>query len=96
MKAEQLRAAIRGAKLHWKDHASNIGGRATAFDRVYRVDDTVYLEGRYRLSNGGTGTFAAAATDAGKRNDRFEITLSNGYQAEGVLGGGQVKVTDKK
>lgn len=96
VKAEQRTAVIRGAKLHWKDHVRNIGGRATAFDRVYRVGDTVYLEGRYRLSNGSTGTFAASAVDAGRRNDRFEITLSDGYHAEGVLGGGQVKVTDRQ
>lgn len=93
---EKHGATLRPAKFHWKDHVARVGGRATAFDRVYRVDNTVYFEGQYRLSNGDTGTFAAAATDVGQHGDLFELTLSNGFHVGAVLGGGQVKVTDRK
>jgi len=44
--------------------------------------------------NGAAGSYEVWVTDNGEpgRNDVFKIKLSNGYSAEGTLGGGNIQL----
>jgi len=68
--------------------AALTGYRAGSTPTGRRIEGTAEI-------NGASGfTFVVEVADNGEpgRNDTFSISLSNGYQASGTLGGGNIQL----
>ena len=80
------------------DHATGFAILHAKFGRTVLIGTTVVIDGTYTDNVGSSGTFRIIATDnrkLGKGLDTFSISLSSGFKAGGVLGGGQIKVKTK-
>ena len=82
--------------LTFKDHATGMKVKAltvTAYG-VGSVPDSRFMEGTAEIDGAGGFTYRVEAADHGEPGDAdtFGIELSNGYQAEGILGGGNVQL----
>lgn len=85
---------LRG-KLRLQDHGAGLGVRSTALRRAVLIGNLVAIDGDYEANDGTAGTFRAIAADNakhGKGKDAFSLTLSNGYQASGILAGGNIEI----
>jgi hypothetical protein len=78
-------------ELNYKDHDTGMHVVAVAVTAYTIVDDeTRQIEFDVEI-DGEPGTATVIVSDLGEpgRNDTFEIVLSDGYTASGVLGGGK-------
>lgn len=85
-------------QLTFMDKAADLLLKAASFTAVTVEGNKVTFSGTGTLQQGSatsTVTFTVVAVDNGEPgmgNDGFAITLSTGYSASGVLGGGNIKV----
>jgi hypothetical protein len=85
--------AFRG-HLTYIDHGTSLKVTGTGVTAYVVVDaKTRRIEGNATI-NGAAGTYKVVLSDNGEpgRNDRFAITLSNGYSAAGALAGGNIQL----
>lgn len=69
-------------------------GKVTA---AWLIGNLMIVNGTYTTENHETGTYRIIAVDnstKGSGNDTFDITLSNGFHATGVLSNGNIKIVN--
>jgi hypothetical protein len=81
--------------LTYIDHGTGLKVKGTGVTG-YEITGPVSrrIKGTAQLSDGSSVTYEVNVTDNGEpgRNDTFSILLSNGYNASGNLGGGNIKL----
>jgi len=88
--------AFRG-HLSYIDHGTGLKLKGTGVTSYVVVDATTRrIEGTASI-DGVAGTYKVVVSDNGEpgRNDRFAITLSNGYSASGTLAGGNIQLHER-
>ena len=85
--------------LTYIDHGTGMKVKGTSITGYFIVGDpatstTRRIEGAAELNRQGGYTFVVEVSDNGEpgRDDTFSIRLSNGYQAAGRLGGGNIQL----
>jgi hypothetical protein len=80
--------------LTYIDHGTGLKVKGTGVTDYEFIDPTTRrIEGTAEI-NGSSGTYDVIVSDAGEpgRDDRFRIQLSNGYNAAGLLAGGNIQL----
>lgn len=81
-------------QLSYNDH-NGVKVKSTSVTAYIVIDAaTRQIEGIANINGGGSFTYKVVVVDNGEpgRNDSFSIELSNGYNAAGTLGGGNIQI----
>jgi hypothetical protein len=81
--------------LTYIDHGANLRVRATSVTAYAMVNQAARrIEGTAEVSGQGVLSYVVTVADNGEpgSSDTFEIMLSNGYSAGGVLTGGNIQL----
>lgn len=81
--------------LTYIDHGNRMKVRGTGVTAYEVVDETTRrIRGSAELDGRAGFTYEVEVSDNGEpgRGDRFTVRLSNGYQASGTLGGGNIQL----
>lgn len=99
VKVNKSGKAVSEFELSVQSNSFNFKIIQSSVTRAALLGNIVILDGVYNATDATTGTFRVIATDSGKGNrnkDSVNISLSNGYQLNGVLDKGHIQIKTHK